>query len=98
MNGVEKMKRKSSQVIELHKFNNNSTPFGIVIPKRKNLKARDVLSIHSQLIRNFISGNIDSQEAKDLSYLCTNYLSALQLVDYEKRIEDLEKIANNKNE
>lgn len=91
------MKIKSSQVIDLHKFNNNSAPLGIVIPKRKNLKARDVLSIHSQLIRNFISRNINSQEAKDLSYLCTNYLSALQLVDYEKRIEDLEKLVKNKN-
>lgn len=81
--------KKSSQVFDLHKFNKDS-PYGIMIPKRKKLKARDILSIHSQLIRNFISGQIESQNAKDLSYLCTNYLNTLQIVETEERLFEIE--------
>lgn len=90
------MNKKSSQTLAIYKVDKN-TPFGIIIPKRKKLKARDVLSIHSQLIRNFISGQIESQEAKDLSYLCSNYLNTLQFAEYEQRIEQLEKQLNEKN-
>lgn len=69
---------------------NPSPSLGIIIPKRVRFRARDILSIHSQLIRKFISGELKSQEAKDLSYLCSNYLNALQVTEFESRLKSLE--------
>ena len=83
------------QVIDLDKDNSNSqTAFKIILPKRVNLRPRDVLKIQSQLIRAFLRNEIESQRAKDLSYLCTNYLSNLQIVELEKKVELLNEKIN----
>lgn len=87
--------QQSQQDLKIYKVKGDCVnPFGIILPRRKRLKARDVLSIHSQLIRNFIAGEIVSQEAKDLSYLCTNYLNALQHAETEKRLQEIEEKIN----
>ena len=81
------------QVVKNKELTANN-PFGIILPKRTRLKGRDILAIHSQLIRNFISGELDNQSAKDLSYLCSNYLNALQVVEFEDRLSKLENSLN----
>lgn len=83
------MKPKNSQIIKTKGLNTN-TRFDIIMPKRNKLKGRDILTIHSQLIRGFINGTLQNKDAKDLSYLCSNYLNALQVVEYEDRISLLE--------
>lgn len=87
---MESNSQPKPQVIITKGLRANS-PFGIIMPKRKKLKARDILAIHSQLIRGFVGGHLLNQDAKDLSYLCSNYLSALQVVEFEDRISKLEK-------
>lgn len=83
------------QVIDLAKDGSNSqTAFKIILPRRKSLRPRDVLKIQSQLIRAFLRNEIESQRAKDLSYLCTNYLSNLQIVELEKKVELLNEKIN----
>lgn len=83
------------QVIDLAKDGFNSqTAFKIILPRRKSLRPRDVLKIQSQLIRAFLRNEIESQRAKDLSYLCTNYLSNLQIVELEKKVELLNEKIN----
>jgi len=84
-----KQRGKSSQLVKTNNIKPNTT-FGIIIPNRKRLRAKDILSIHSQLIRKFISGEINSQSAKDLSYLCSNYLSALRDSEMEERLNKIE--------
>lgn len=84
---------KSTQSNKNKGLKPNSPSLGIVIPKRTRFRAKDILSIHSQLIRKFISGELKSQEAKDLSYLCSNYLNALQVTEFESRLKSLEEQA-----
>ena len=86
-----KQHRKKLQVIKINEDNENTPALSIILPRRKRMRARDVLRIQSQLIRGFIDGKIESQKAKDLSYLCSNYLNNIQVVEYEERIEQLEK-------
>ena len=69
----------------------SSNPLGINISRKKKFTSKDILRIHSQLIRGFINGTIESQEAKTLSGLCSNYIQALQQTEYEDRIQELEK-------
>lgn len=87
---MKKQNEKKLQVVELNKDKHNTHPYGIKLPSRKNFKPKDVLRIQSQLIRGFVSGKIDDQSAKTLSYLCNNYIQNLQLVEFEERIQKLE--------
>lgn len=68
-----------------------TTPYGIVIPKKKKFTAKDCLRLHSNLIRSFIQGQIEDTSAKTLSYLLSNFLAAYQQVELENRITELEK-------
>ena len=81
--------REELKVLDLHKDNPNS-PFKINIQRKKKFNSRDILRLHSNLIRSFISGSIDSNEAKTLSYLCSNYLEALKQIEFEERLIQLE--------
>ncbi len=89
-----KQQEKKLQVIKMTKDNQNTPTLSIILPRRKRMRARDVLRIQSQLIRSFIDGKVESQKAKDLSYLCSNYLNNIQAVEYEERLEQLEKKLN----
>ena len=84
------------QVIDLAKDDpsHGQTEFKIILPRRKSLRPRDILKIQSQLIRAFLRNEIESQRAKDLSYLCTSYLSNLQIVELEKKVELLNEKIN----
>jgi hypothetical protein len=87
---------KELKVIEI-KENNKDTPYKINIPRNKKFTAKDILRLHSNLIRSFINGNIESDNAKVLSYLCSNYLEALQGAEMEKKLAEIEeKISNEK--
>lgn len=78
------------KVIQMQGDSSN-TPFpGLIIPSKVNLRPKDILRIQSQLIRAFLSGRINGQPAKDLTYLCSQYLANLQTVELEKRLEILE--------
>lgn len=89
-----KQKLSERQVIDLAKDNYNQTAFKIILPKRIKLRPRDILRIQSQLIRAFLKNEIESQRAKDLSYLCANYLSNFQIVELEKKVELLNEKIN----
>ncbi len=80
-------KGKSPQAIEIDKVSENilGVSFG-----KKILKPRDIKRIHSKLITTFIQGNITSERAKTLSYLCQSYLQALGFIEMEERIKALE--------
>jgi len=81
---------KKLQVIGFNEDNLN-TPFpGLIIPNKIKLNSKDVLRIQSQLIKGFISGKVEGQKAKDLSYLTSTYLQTLQTVDLENRLDKLE--------
>ena len=77
------------KVLELQKDSGNN-PYKINIPRKKKFSPKDILRLHSNLIRSFIAGTIESNEAKTLSYLCSNYLQALEGVEIEKRLSELE--------
>jgi len=77
------------KVLELQKDNGNN-PYKITIPRNKKFSPKDILRLHSNLIRSFINGSIESNEAKTLSYLCASYLQALESVEIEKRLSELE--------
>lgn len=76
------------QVIDLQK--NSPNPYKITLPRNKKFNSKDILRLHSNLIKSFINGSIESNEAKTLSYLCSNYLKALQGVEVEERLKTLE--------
>ena len=76
------------QVIDLQK--NSPNPYKITLPRNKKFNSKDILRLHSNLIKSFINGSIESNEAKTLSYLCSNYLQALQGVEVEERLKTLE--------
>lgn len=65
--------------------------FGIQIPKKKKFNSRDILRIQSQLISGFINGTVESNEAKTLSYLCSNFVNNLQAAETEQRLNEIEK-------
>lgn len=69
---------------------------GVSIPNKKILKAKDVKKVLSQLISSFIKGQIKSDEAKSLCYLCQSYITVLQQVDFEERLDQLEKEVKSK--
>ncbi len=70
--------------------NNSNNPYKINIPRNKKFRAKDILRLHSNLIRSFIKGDIESNEAKTLSYLCSNYLEALGQCVLEEKIKKIE--------
>jgi len=71
----------------------DNSPFGIKLPRNRTLKAKDVLRIHSQLISQFIAGNINNHEAKTLAYLCSSYLAVYNTVEIEERLKKLEDLS-----
>ena len=74
--------------------NKNTASDGLasLIPKSKKiLKPKDVQRLMSKLISGFCNGSIKSDEAKVLTYLCSQYISIYQTVELEKRIDTLEK-------
>ncbi|MHB8578984.1 MAG: hypothetical protein ACYDA4_03875 [Ignavibacteriaceae bacterium] len=83
------------KVIDIKEGSEN-TPYKIIIPRNKKFTAKDILRLHSNLIRSFINGSIESNEAKTLSYLCSNYLAALQGTELEEKLSAIEeRIAQN---
>ena len=91
---MKNQKENKLQVVELPKDTANTPCLGIKLPNKKNFKPKDILRIQSQLIQGFIKGEIEDNEAKTLSYLCSNYLQNLQLIEYEERITKLEETLN----
>ena len=77
------------KVIDINEDSKN-TPYKINIPRNKKFTAKDILRLHSNLIRSFINGSIESNEAKTLSYLCSNYLAALQGTELEQKLQEIE--------
>lgn len=73
-----------------------SNQYGIRLPRKKKFNSKDILRIHSQLIRGFINGSIESAEAKTLSGLCANYIQALQQAEIEERLKAIEEKINEK--
>lgn len=90
-NESKKTRRKPLQVINMQSESPATGDFNIIMPRRKKMKAKDILAIHSQLIKKFMSGEVVGDKAKTLSYLCSSYLNSLQVSEYEERIEKLEK-------
>ena len=86
---MKNQRRKSLEILNLQKDKPDS-PFGIIIPKKRRLNGKDILRLHSQLISKFISGEINSQAAKDLSMLTSNHLTIIKAVEFEARIAELE--------
>lgn len=76
--------------MKLTVINSQSNKFGITIPDKKRYNAKDILRIQSQLISNFIQGKIDGSDAKVLSYLCSNFIQNLSVVEVETRLKNLE--------
>ncbi|MHB8337931.1 MAG: hypothetical protein ACYDEE_11000 [Ignavibacteriaceae bacterium] len=85
------------QVIDINEDSKN-TPYKINIPRNKKFNAKDILRLHSNLIRSFINGSIESNEAKTLSYLCSNYLEALQGTEIEEKLKAIEERIATQNE
>jgi hypothetical protein len=69
---------------------------GIVPEGKTYLKAKDISRIMSKLITGFCRGTIKSSDAKDLSYLCTQFIHIKSAVDFESRIRKLEGLLNGK--
>jgi len=83
----QKMKRKSSQIIETKKLNQRYTPSAPI--KVTNLKTAKRLL--SRLIYDLQPGAVDNQTAKDLTYLLTSYVNIFKTMELQERIEQLEK-------
>ena len=74
--------------------NKNTSIDGLtsLIPKSKKiLKAKDIQRLMSKLISGFCNGSIKSDAAKTLTYLCSQYISIYQTIEFEKRVSELEK-------
>jgi hypothetical protein len=82
------------KVLSLQGISPNS-PFNIKISRNKKFNSTDILRLHSQLIRAFINRDIESNDAKTLSYLCSNYLEALGMLEIEERLKLIEERVNN---
>lgn len=87
----QKTKTQSSKLSIIKNLNSNT--YGIPLPKKKKLSAKDVLRLHSALIRSFINGNIEESSAKTLSYLLSNFLASYQAFEMEQRLIKLEEKA-----
>ncbi len=82
---------KNLKVVNFKGVNNNYQPFaGVIVSKKKKLNPKDILRIHSQLISGFISGKVQSDDAKSLSFLCVKYLECLNIVEFETKLNTLE--------
>ena len=66
---------------------------GLIPKTKKTLKPKDIQRLMSKLISGFCQGKIKSDEAKTLTYLCSQYISITQTVNFENRLTELEKKA-----
>ena len=85
---------KSSQTQKNKELKKDSPLNGLsdLVPKiKKVLKPKDVQRLMSKLIIGFCNGTVKSDEAKTLTYLCSQYIAITQAVELEKRIFELEK-------
>jgi hypothetical protein len=90
------MKKKSSQTLNDKELKENTPLTGLagLIPKTKKiLKPKDVQRLMSKLISGFCNGSIKSDEAKCLTYLCSQYIAITQAVNFESRLTELERKA-----
>jgi len=60
------------------------------VKNKKTLKPKDILRLHSSLIKAFIDGSCKSEFAKTLSYLCSNQLKLYEFIQLESRLKTLE--------
>lgn len=85
---MAKEKRKSVKSIVKKGVNSNPQPLLDIKINVTNLKSAKRLL--SKLISKFISGEIINQDAKDLAYLVSVYVSVVKDVEIEERIKKLE--------
>ena len=87
------MIRKSSQIQKNKEVKENSLPglAGLIPKSKKILKPKDIQRLMSKLISGFCNGSIKSDEAKTLTYLCSQYIAITQAVNFESRILELER-------
>lgn len=81
------MKQKSLQVIDTKTFSEGYTPIKVT-----NLKSAKRLL--SKLIYELQFKRIDSQAAKDLTYLLVSFVNIFKNYELEKRLEELESKIN----
>ena len=66
-----------------------------IIPEgKKVLKPKDIRRLMSKLIIGFCRGTIKSEQAKTLTYLCSQFIVITQAVELEERLTNLEKRYN----
>jgi len=66
-----------------------------IIPEnKKTLKPKDIRRLMSKLIIGFCRGTIKSEQAKTLTYLCSQFIVITQAVELEERLTNLEKRYN----
>lgn len=88
MDSIKKKKRSPFQIIIKKGVNSNPQPLLETNIKVTNLKSAKRLL--SKLISKFISGGIINQDAKDLAYLVSIYVSVVKDAEIEERIKKLE--------
>ncbi len=84
-------KKKKTENPELSIIQGLGGKYPLTLPSRKVYRAKDILRIQSQLISGFIRGEIESEPAKTLSYLCNTFLTSLQFAEFETRLENIER-------
>jgi hypothetical protein len=81
-------KKQTVQSIVKKEIKPNPQPLLDVNIKVNNLKSAKRLL--GKLISRFISGEIENQDAKDLAYLVSVYVSVVKDAEIEQRIKSLE--------
>jgi len=82
------MTDKKSQLVKEKVINENRAP--LLDAKIKVTNLRKAKRLLSKLISDFMAGKITNQNAKDLAYLISIYVTITKEVEIEERIKALE--------
>ena len=82
------MKEKVKQFIDKNKVSNSTTP--LLDKPIRIRKIKDAKRLLSKLIYELQTGKIQSQQAKDLTYLLISFVNITTATEFESRLKSLE--------
>ena len=82
------MKDKVKQFIDKNKVSNRTTP--LLDKPIRIRKVKDAKRLLSKLIYELQTGKIQSQQAKDLTYLLISFVNITTATEFELRLKQLE--------
>lgn len=86
-----KRKKPLSKNLKLISFKEDSESISpLLIKPVKITKVKDAKRLLSNLIYQFQLGQIENQNAKDLTYMLMSYVNICTQVDFEERLKSLE--------